>query len=158
MKNNSNYDIQEAAIISVEKSEKNPPETNGAEVLLNLESLIKNHISGIDKRKSDLKKQKEMLSSALTNDETYRTHEEEAKKANKVKAATKSEILKRPENAHLNAKIKELTSEIKEMDAALSDYLREYERLSGSNEIEGDDGEVREIVYVAKLVKRGSRP
>jgi len=46
---------------------------------------------------------------------------------------------------------------LKDLQNALSDYLREYQRLSGSNEIEGDDGEVREIVYVAKLVKRTSR-
>ena len=39
----------------------------------------------------------------------------------------------------------------------LSDYLREYQRLSGSNEIEGEDGELREIVYTAKLVKKSAQ-
>ena len=39
------------------------------------------------------------------------------------------------------AKMHELTAEIREMNDALSDYLREYGRLSGTNEIEGDDGD-----------------
>ena len=47
-----------------------------------------------------------------------------------------------------------MKSEQSELKTGLSDYLREYQRLSGSNEIEGEDGEVREIVYVAKLVKK----
>ena len=41
-----------------------------------------------------------------------------------------------------------------ELNEGLSDYLREYQRLSGSNEIEGEDGELRTIVYVAKLVRK----
>jgi hypothetical protein len=40
------------------------------------------------------------------------------------------------------------------MDTALSDYLREYERLSGTNQIETDDGHIHEIVYIAKLLKK----
>lgn len=130
---------------------------NAAQVLLDLEQLIKSHISNIDKGKSELKKQREMLESALTNDETYRLHNEEAKKAAKVKAQTKSQILSLPANRQLAEKVKDIAAEIKEQDGALSDYLREYQRMSGSNEIEGEDGEIREIVYVAKLVKKSKR-
>jgi len=139
------------------------PDTNaastedGAQILLDLESTIKSHIAMIDKGKADLKNQREMLESALMNDETYRTHAEEAKKAAKVKAKTKFEILQQPANKQLAEKIKELTAQSKELNAALSDYLREYQRMSGSSEIETDDGEVREIIYVAKLVKKSSR-
>lgn len=147
-------EVQDADIVSDEKGEGGD---DAATVLLNLESLIKSHISGIDSRKQELKKLREMLASAMANDETYRLHEEKAKEANKQKAATRAQIMKQPANASLSEKIKHLTSDIKEMDRALSDYLREYERMSGSNEIEGDDGEVREIVYVAKLVKKASK-
>lgn len=128
-----------------------------ATVLKSLESLIKQHISSIASNKVELRKVREMLASALANDPTYKLHEEEAKKAAKVKAATKSELMKAPGNKVLVEKSNELSTEIKESDAAVSEYLREFARLTGSTEFETDDGEVREIVFVAKLVKRSSR-
>lgn len=134
-----------------------PADSNGATVLLELEQTIKSHISQIDKGKAELKKSREMMESALLNDETYRLHSEEAKKAAKVKAQTKFQILQLPANKQLAEKVKELSAEIKDLNNALSDYLREYQRMSGSSEIETEDGEVREIVYVAKLVKKASR-
>lgn len=128
-----------------------------ATVLVSLESTIKQHIRIIDQNKSELKKVREMLASALANDETYTLHDEEAKKAAKVRAATKSELMKLGSNKTLSEKAHGLAAEIKESDEALSEYLREYQRISGSNEFETDDGEVREIVYVAKLVKKYTR-
>lgn len=130
---------------------------NAAQVLLDLESMIKSNVAVIDKSKIELKKQKEMLNSALENDETYRLHSEEAKKAAKQKGATKIQIIQQPSNRALDEKVKTLAAEIKEATAALSDYLREYARISGTNEIETDDGQVREIVYTARLVKKTSR-
>lgn len=129
---------------------------DGAQVILTLESTIKQHIAQIDRNKVELKKQREMLESALLNDETYRLHTEEAKKAAKQKAKTKFQILEQAENKALAEKVKELSSDVRSLNAALSEYLREYARMSGTNEIETDDGEVREIVYVAKLVKKRS--
>ncbi len=136
------------------------PETadNSAQVLLDLENLIKTHITGIEKRRAELKTQREMLSSALGNNASYKEAEGKAKEAGKVKAAIKSQIMKEPANAALGEKVRELAGEIKEMDGALSEYLREYQRMSGASEIEGEDGEVREIVYVAKLVKKSKKP
>ena len=130
---------------------------NSAQVLLDLETLIKTHIANIDKGKTELKKQREMISSVLLNDETYKTHEAEAKKTAKTKALTKFQIMQQPANKVLADKIHTLQAEVKEQDAALSDYLREYQRMSGATEIETDDGVVREIVYVAKLVKKSSK-
>ncbi len=134
-----------------------PVGDNGAQVLLDLEQLIKTNIANIDRGKAELKKQREMLTSALENDETYRLHNEEAKKAAKQKAQTKYQIMQLPQNKQLADKVKTIAADIKEADGALSDYLREYQRLSGANEIETEDGQIREIVYVAKLVKKSSR-
>ena len=131
--------------------------TDGAQVILDLENMIKANVATIDRNKVELKKQKEMLESALQNDETYRTHNETAKKAAKQKGATKLQILSQPSNRALAEKVRDLAAEIKEANTALSDCLREYARMSGTNEIKTDDGEVREIVYTAKLVKRSSR-
>ena len=58
---------------------------NAANVLSELESMIKSNISGIDSRKSELKKTREMVASVLTNDATYKEREAKAKAAAKLK-------------------------------------------------------------------------
>lgn len=130
---------------------------NQASVLVNLEQLIKTHIGNIDRITEESKKHKDMLDDIFDNDPTYRQHSEAAKEASKVKAATRAEIMKQPQVFELSEKVKTMRSEIKELKAALSDYLQEYRRMSGVSQIEDDRGEVREIVYTAKLVKLGSQ-
>ncbi len=134
-----------------------PASGNAAQVLLDMEQLIKTNVGNIDRGKAELKKLREMLSSALENDETYRLHNEEAKKAAKQKSATKTQIMQQSQNKQLAEKVKDIAVQIKEADGALSDYLREYGRMSGANEIETDDGQIREIVYIAKLIKKSPR-
>lgn len=132
-------------------------EENDAILLQRIEEMIKTHISQIDNLKEEIDKHKDMLDDIFVNEETYQEHDKLAKEAARVRTATKQQILKRPNVADLSNKIKTLKSEKMELNEGLSDYLREYQRLSGSNEIEGEDGEVREIVYVAKLVKKSSK-
>ncbi|MBI2593770.1 hypothetical protein HYW44_03965 [Candidatus Daviesbacteria bacterium] len=132
------------------------PGVANSEILINMESLIKGHISTIDKLSDESRKLKDMLDDIFTNDTTYQEHDKAAKEAAKIKQNTKRQILKQPQAADLDRKIKELKSELKENQASLSDYLQEYARMSGVNEIEGEDGEVREIVYTAKLIKKSS--
>lgn len=126
-----------------------------------LEEMVKNHISSIEKTKKELFEQREMLKGTFENDPTYLEHAEEAKKATKVKTNTRQEILKRPEVAVIADKVKTLSGELRELNSALSDYLSEFQRTSGLNQIEGEDGEIREIIFVAKLApkpqKRGLR-
>lgn len=154
MANQNDDNIKDAQIV---EDTNTPSDPNGGEVLINLEALIKSHISNIDKTKDDLKKHKEMLDSILDNDTVYKEHSEKAKEANKIKSQTRSQIMKQPQAADLNQKIKDMRQSLKALQLALSDYLREFQRMSGSNEIEGDDGEVREIVYTVKLIKKSSR-
>lgn len=132
------------------------PVTTAAESLLNLESMIQSKVRSIDLLKDELKKYREMLESTLLNDETYRLHNEAAKQAVKIKSATKTQILKLPQNAKVALKAKDLSQEIKELGDDLVQYLQEYTKLSGTNEIEGSDGEVREIVYIPKLIRKSS--
>ncbi len=134
----------------------NIADESGAQVIINLEGLIKNHISGIERIEEEAKKHQEMLDDIFANDTVYQQHLEAAKDAAKIKNATKQQILKQPQARDLDAKVKDLKSQAKEMKDALSDYLGEYQRLSGVSEIEGEDGELREIVYVAKLVKKSA--
>lgn len=129
----------------------------GADTILELESMIKQGMTAMDRNKSELKKLKEMLESALLNDEPYRIAAEKAKETAKEKGKAKVQVLSNPATKQLAEKIGDLSAENKELAQAQSEYLHEYARLSGTNEIEGEDGEVREIVYVAKLVKKAKR-
>ena len=130
---------------------------NDAALLVKIEEMIKTHMAQIDELGVEIKKRKEMLDGILTNDETFQEHDKLAKEAARIKSNTRKEILKRPEAADISNKLKELQAEQKDLKNGFSDYLREYQRLSGSNEIEGEDGKIREIVYTAKLVKKSSR-
>lgn len=121
---------------------------------LSVESLIKTLISRIARVKEDLKPVKEMLSDLLNNNEKYQLADNEAKEASKKKSTVKKEILSTPEGKMASSKVDELKNDLKEAQEALSAYLAEYQKLTGSSEIEGEDGELRKIVYVAKLVKK----
>jgi hypothetical protein len=148
--------VVDAEIVNTPTSDA-PAADNAAQVLLDLENLIKSNIASIDAHKAELSKQREMLDSALQNDETYREHDKAAKEAAKVKMKTKQQILQLPANKQLVEKVKEAALEGKEAEGALSDYLREYQRMSGATEIELDDGEIREIVNIPKLLKKSQK-
>lgn len=125
-------------------------------VVINLEALIKQHLASIARLQEELTKYREMLDDILGNDATLKEHTEKAKEANKIKAATKAQLLKQPHAADTAEKVKSVRSQIKEQNEALSDYLREFQRLSGLDEIEGEDGELHQIVYVAKLRRKSA--
>ena len=88
------------------------------------------------------------------NDETFKKHSDVAKEAARIKSNTKQQILKQPQVADVNEKVKSMQSQLKENQDALSEYLREYNRLTGITEIEGNDGEIRQIIYIAKLIRK----
>lgn len=144
---------QDSPVIEAEVIDE-PTGKDQALLVRRLEEMVKNHISSIDKIKKELSEHRDMLKASFENDPLYIEHEEEAKKAAKVKSKTKQEILKRPEVAQIADKVKNLAQELKELNSALSDYLSEFQRASGLNEIEGEDGEIRSIVFVAKLAPK----
>lgn len=150
-------EIQEGEVVSSDiqtaQGAQSAADTS-ATILESLESLIRENLVRVAKLSEELKQQKEMVDSVLENDETYKLHAEAAKQAAKTKSATKNEISKRSDVAHIVEKIKELVSEIKEIKESMSSYLQEYQRLSGVNEINDENGEPMQIVYTARLVKR----
>ena len=125
--------------------------------LFAIENLIKTHISHIDTVKIELAKQAEMFNDILNNDAGYKKASDEGKEVNKKKAEAKQNILKSPSNASLNQKIKDMRQEIKELKNALSNYLQQYQKIADTDQIESEDGEVRQIVFNAHLVKLSGR-
>ncbi len=139
-----------------EFAEKPTADTN-ATVLLSLEEMIKNNIAAVDKLAVEVREKRHMFTDAFQNDATYKENEDKAKEANVVKLQTKQQILKQPAMMQLSESIKSMNADMKERRAALSDYLLEYQRMTGAVTIEDLDGNIREIVNDAKAVKRTSK-
>jgi hypothetical protein len=127
---------------------------NQAINLISIESLINSHDSRLEVLQKELKTQKGMLNDLLENDEEFAKASEDASKLTKLKTIAKSKALKLPAALSLVDKVKDCQAQIKELRVALSDYLSQYVNLSGTNQIEGPDGVVRQIVYSARLVKK----
>ncbi|CAN5186391.1 hypothetical protein BH11PAT1_BH11PAT1_7690 [soil metagenome] len=154
---NNVEEVVEADIVET-TVETTSTDSNQATVLLSLEEMIKSHISSLDRLRVEVKKQKEMFDDTFINNETYRENEKQAKEANKAKATTRDNIMKQPGVMQMNARIKDMRTEIKERQGELSDYLHEYQRMTGANEIMDNDGVIRDIIANLKLIKRSGKP
>lgn len=64
--------------------------------------------------------------------------------------------MKTPAMEAVVAKIDEYRGEMKDAREMLSGYLEEYQRVAGTNIIEGENGEIKEIVPQYRLVKRNN--
>lgn len=139
------------------KNETPKAPDNDAILLLKIEEMIKAHMAQIDGLQEEITKHRDMFNDIFVNDETFQEHDKVAKEASRIRSNTKKQIMKRSDVADLSNKLQDLRLEQKELQEGMSDYLREYQRLSGSNEIEGEDGQIREIIYTAKLIKRPTK-
>lgn len=158
--NNANQDevivdgeVIEETVVTAEAE----PQDGHLQVLLSLEELVKNYIDSIEKLTDELKKHRQMFVDGFDNNPTYREIEEKVKTEDKKRLELRQQILNQPAMRELAQKIKDMGTELREKKASLSDYLLEYQRLANTNEIEGKDGQIREIINSAKAVKRSSR-
>ena len=152
--------VETTTVVSTEVAPENSATEDAdpkLQIILNMEDLIRRHLGMLTKLDEEHNKHKEMLEDIFNSDETYKAHNEKVKEANKVKSQTKLEILKKPEAAGLAAKVKDLKTQIKETQGVISEYLQEYQKLSGISEIEDEQGDIREIIYTAKLIKKNSK-
>lgn len=129
------------------------PDENKVATLLNIESLINNANSKLNDLAYETKEQQAMLDEILENDQEFQEIDKEAKKQAKLKTTARQKALNTPGAKTTIDKLKETRSQVKELKVALSDYLSQYVALSGTHQIEGPDGVVRQIIYTAKLVK-----
>ena len=122
--------------------------------LMSVESAIKMNMAKVSRLKEDVKPVREMMKSFLENDEDYMKATEAAKKASQLKSGRKRELLETQNGKELKAKMDALKADLDEAQEALSYYLREYQRMTGLSEFEGEDGELRQIVSTVKLVRK----
>lgn len=132
---------------------KNMSDENKVATLLNIESLINSANSKLNDLTYEVKEYKSMLDEILESNVEFQEAEKEAKKTAKLRAAARQKALNIPAAKTNIDKLKETQTQLKEIKIALSDYLSQYVSLSGTNQIEGPDGVVRQIIYTAKLVK-----
>ncbi|MFA5532648.1 MAG: hypothetical protein WDA13_03600 [Candidatus Shapirobacteria bacterium] len=129
------------------------PDENQVKNLLNIESLINNVNSRFNDLSYELKEYRAMLDEILESNTEYQEIDKEAKKQAKLKTIARQKALNVPAAISTIDKLKDTQNQLKEIKVALSDYLSQYVTLSGTNQIEGPDGVVRQIIYTAKLVK-----
>lgn len=127
---------------------------DGVTSLLDIQNAINTRLKKLESLKEDLKPYREMLDSIFANDEDYVEKSKIVREAGKNKSEAKKRILRQPQAAELSQKIEELKSEARDIQEGLSYYLREYQMLTGASEFESEDGELRQIVYIAKLVRK----
>ena len=121
--------------------------------LLNIESLINSSTARFEVLQIEYQEQKSQLDSILESDVEYQEVAQEAQKQAKLKMVAKQKVMARTECTQLVEKIKDAQLQMKELKTAMSDYLSQFVILSGTNQIEGADGVLRQIIYTAKLVK-----
>lgn len=141
----------------LEDTSEDSSEDVGAPTALNLldvESIIKRHLIDIEKLQGEIKDQRAMFEDSFNNDANYKALADKAKEATRPKNAVKQQRLKTPAITELDNKIKSQKEELSDLQQAVSDYLLEYQSLSGSNQFETDNGDVLEIVQVTKLVRK----
>lgn len=138
----------------VEESASPDTTISAASDLQNIENLINANIQKIDNLEKEVKPVSEMLESLLDADLEYAELDLKAKEAIKEKTAKKKTLMSTTNGRELNEKLKNFKSEIREAKEALSAYLQEYQKKTGFSEYEGPDGELRQIVFTAKLVRK----
>jgi len=120
---------------------------------VDLTGLINSHIDQLEHHRSQMGELREMLDSVFQNEPTYQAHDAAVKEASKVRGNTKKQLQKQPQVQDLINRIQDHKSHMKELKTALSDYLQEYASTTSSRTFETTDGQLREIVYDARLVK-----
>ncbi len=122
--------------------------------IIELTAIINRYAAEIEKYKNQLKEQNSMYRDAFEGDAEYHEQSLKIKELKKIQNSAKERILKLPSMEAVTAKIEEIKSSIKDGQEMLSGYLEQYQKVSGTNIIETEDGKIREIIPVFKLVNR----
>jgi len=128
-----------------------------ADMIITMEQTIKESVEKIDRLTSEIKKLTEMMQSSFMNDEAFRKADIEVKRLTLERKKIKFQIMQIPAIKEVYEKLMDAKSEKRELKDAQSDYLREYQRLSGATQLELFDGSTMEIVPMYKMIKRSKR-
>lgn len=124
--------------------------------IVELTTLINRYEGDMKKMRDNLKIQSGMLRDAVEGDAGYHELDVQSKDLQKKKTEIKQKVMKTASMEAVVAKIEEYKGEIKDAKDMLSGYLEEYQRVAGTNIIEGENGEIKEIIPQYRLVKRNN--
>jgi len=150
---NTNIDLTLTPEPHVEDAEVVSGSQQGMNIV-ELTTLINRYEGDMKKMRDNLKIQSGMLRDAVEGDAAYHDLDVQSKDLQKKKNEIKQRVTKTPAMEAVVAKVEEYKSEIKDAKEMLSGYLEEYQRVAGTNIIEGENGEIREIIPQYRLVKR----
>jgi hypothetical protein len=124
--------------------------------LVELITIINRYEGDMKKMRDNLKIQSGMLRDAVEGDAGFHELDVQSKDIQKKKNEIKQKTMKTQAMEAVVAKIEEYRSEMKDAREMLSGYLEEYQRVAGTNIIEGENGEIKEIIPQYRLVKRNN--
>lgn len=125
-----------------------------AQRILNLENLIKGYLGDIAKLREKLGAQKEMLKSSIEGDKDFSEAAAKTAEVKKKEAEIRQKLAKVDAVVGTKMQIEKISTELKNVQLSLSDYLNEYADITKSTEFIGPDGELLQIVRNAKLVNK----
>ncbi|MBU6389602.1 hypothetical protein KGQ71_03745 [Patescibacteria group bacterium] len=114
-------------------------------------SVIQKRIELLENAKKEYQIKKQMLADSLATDEELLTLEEESKNAKRKLTAQKQALLNEPENRKLQADLKDLALEMKDLKALLGDELLAYFMESKSLEYTDPSGQKRRFKVSAQF-------
>ena len=126
--------------------------------MIDLEKTIKNFYAGIQMKREELKKLREMIKDTLETDKTFAVQQEKSNEAKREQQQTKDQLMALSTVIEAKVEMKNLGEELRELDQYLSKNLLDYWELTKKDSITMNDGETYQIKQSAKLVKQTSKP
>lgn len=125
-----------------------------AQKVLNLENLIKGYLADMANLREKLRAQKEMLKSTIDGDKDYSEAAAKTAEIKKKENEIRQKLVKVDAVIGTKMQIEKISTELKNVQLSLSDYLNEYADITKSTEFIGPEGELLQIVRNAKLVNK----
>lgn len=132
------------------------PSTDAVNTATQVDFLVKQFITDIERIRQQLKEQRAMIKDAYESDINYRDVSNQMKELTKKKKEIQKSLGSHASVKQSQDEIKALASELKEIEKKLSQYLEQYVETYKSRTIEDSNGNLKEIVRVYKLVQRTS--
>ncbi|MEP7189016.1 MAG: hypothetical protein ABI901_07505 [Roseiflexaceae bacterium] len=118
-----------------------------------LQNLIQRKIQAMEELSDQIKEADEVIKGALADNAAYNQADEKAKEAAKHRSQVRAQVMDTTEMKNFAGKRKSLKAQKAEEKETLSDYLIDYERLTGANIIESLSGVQLEIFKTAAVKK-----
>ncbi|EKD67728.1 MAG: hypothetical protein ACD_48C00246G0001 [uncultured bacterium] len=140
------------SLTSVPEEEMENQET--VDTAMQVDFLVKSLIAEQGTLTEQLKEQRAMLKDALQSSGEYQDVEEKIRDLSKQKKQIRQKLMSTEAVRQAQEEVTSIQESIKTIDKKLSSYLQQYLETYHSRTIEDQDGKLREIVTLYKLVKK----